>query len=181
MGSGSKPGDHPDFFRFPAPQGRSRESTIKLDKYGRFSHDGEPFQRDDMTIAFSRWIQRHPENGRYILSNGYDWTYFTVEDTPFFVVGVRVCGEGQNQHVQVRLSDGSHESLAMETLTRSEDGGLYCLVKEGSFEAAFQRTALHQLAAFLREGDAGQVLISFGDRTFLVQNRHAPGSERPGA
>ena len=36
-----KPGDHPEFFRFPAPEGRSRESTILLDREGRFWHDGE--------------------------------------------------------------------------------------------------------------------------------------------
>ncbi len=35
-----KPGDHPEFFRFPAPEGRSRESTIRLDGRGRFWHDG---------------------------------------------------------------------------------------------------------------------------------------------
>ena len=34
-----KPGDHPEFFRFPAPEGRSRESTIRLDAEGTFHHD----------------------------------------------------------------------------------------------------------------------------------------------
>ena len=26
---------------------------------------------------------RHPDDGRYILTNGYDWTYFTVDDAPY--------------------------------------------------------------------------------------------------
>ena len=33
-----KPGDHPEFFRFPAPPGRSRESTIRLDAGSSLHH-----------------------------------------------------------------------------------------------------------------------------------------------
>ena len=36
-----KPGDHPEFFRFPAPEGRSRESEIRLDAEGHFHDHGE--------------------------------------------------------------------------------------------------------------------------------------------
>ena len=37
-----EPGDHPEFFRFPAPEGRSRESTIRLDRRGALLARGEP-------------------------------------------------------------------------------------------------------------------------------------------
>src|SRR5580704_11018271 len=87
-----KPGDHPEFFRFPAPQGASRERTIRLDAEGRFFHEGALVEHPGLAAAMHTWIRRHPDDGRFILSNGYDWTYFTVEDAPYFVRGVREDG-----------------------------------------------------------------------------------------
>ena len=43
-----------------------------------------------MAKAFAKWVRRHPDDGRWILSNGYDWCYFTVEDTGYFVLGLTV-------------------------------------------------------------------------------------------
>src|SRR5580704_9868593 len=84
-----KPGDHPDFFRFPAPEGRSRESSIRLDANGHFWHDGAPVEHLGLADALHGWISRHPDDGRYILTNGYDWTYFSVDDAPYFVRALR--------------------------------------------------------------------------------------------
>src|SRR5215831_11787750 len=85
----AKPGDHPEFFRFPAPEGRSRESTLRLDREGRFFHDEAPVEHPKLAQALHTWISRHPDDGRFILTNGYDWTYFTVDDVPFFVRSLR--------------------------------------------------------------------------------------------
>src|SRR5262249_16688768 len=80
-----KPGDHPDFFRLPPPPGRSRESRIVLDDLGRFWNGPVPIDHEAMSTAFASWIAIHPDDGRFILTNGYDWTYFTVKDAPFLV------------------------------------------------------------------------------------------------
>ena len=87
--TGQKPGDHPEFFRLPPPPGRSRESTIVLSKEGRFFHEGAPVEHPGMQRAFASWLTRHPDDGRYILSNGYDWSYLTVEGASRFVHAVR--------------------------------------------------------------------------------------------
>ena len=102
-----KPADHPDFFRFPAPEGRSRESTIVLDAEGRFWHDGAPVEHAPLAAALHRWIARHPDDGRFILTNGYDWTYFTVADAPYFVRALRV----EPERVVLLLSDESEEDV----------------------------------------------------------------------
>src|SRR5205809_4885030 len=81
-----RPGDHPEFFRFPAPEGRSRESSIVLDREGRFHHNGALVEHPGMARAFASWIDLHPDDGRFILNNGYDWSYFRVEDVPFFAL-----------------------------------------------------------------------------------------------
>src|SRR5271168_3957201 len=106
-----KPADHPEFFRFPAPEGRSRESTIRLDAEGRFWHEGNPVEHAKLAQAMHGWVSRHPDDGRYILTNGYDWTYFIVDDAPFFVRSVRI----EPDRVVLVLSDGSEETWAPET------------------------------------------------------------------
>lgn len=162
-----KPGDHPDFFRLPPPPGRSRESTIRLDRNGRFWHDGDPITHAGMTAAFSSWIARHPDDGRYILSNGYDWTYFEVEDVPFFVRGVR--DEG-GQPV-LALSDGSEEPLEAGALVLGERDALYAAVKHGQFEARFMPAAQTALAPWLVEGAGGVPEIEVRGKRYAIGTR----------
>jgi hypothetical protein len=149
-----KPGDHPEFFRFPAPEGRSRESTIRLDAEGRFWHEGNLVEHPKLAQAMHGWVSRHPDDGRYILTNGYDWTYFTVDDAPYFVRSVRVTPEA----VVLELSDGSAEAWDPGTSRVGENDAIYARVKPasegGAFEAKFTRFAQAQLAPVL-EGESG--------------------------
>jgi hypothetical protein len=149
-----KPGDHPEFFRLPPPPGRSRESSIRLDREGRFFHDGELVRHPGMARAFASWLARHPDDGRYILQNGYDWTYLHVEDTPFFVESVRVEPEG----FRLLLSDGSEEPLEPRGVA-VRGGALVAAVKGGAFEARFLRGAQLALGEYLDLDDAGRPLL----------------------
>jgi uncharacterized protein len=145
-----KPGDHPEFFRFPAPEGRSRESTIRLDAAGRFWHDRRRVDHPALASAFHAWIGRHPDDGRFILSNGYDWTYFTVEDAPYFVLSLRI---EPREGVALRLSDGTSEPWHPESTRVGPDGALYATVRAaargGPFEAKFTQHAQSSLAPLL--------------------------------
>ena len=78
-----------------------------LDEQGRFWNGGIPIDHEGMALAFATWIRRHPDDGRFILTNGYDWTYFTVKDAPFLVRHVAREGE----HAVLALFDGSEEPL----------------------------------------------------------------------
>jgi hypothetical protein len=162
-----KPGDHPEFFRFPAPEGRSRESTIVLDREGRFWHDGEPVTHAGMQAAFASWIMRHPDDGRFIMSNGFDWTYFSVEDVPFFVRSLRI--EGETPVVQ--LSDGSEEPLDAKSLAVGAGDALYLRVKNGAFEARFTPNAQTALAPFLVEGASGEPELEVQGRRYRIPAR----------
>ena len=154
---GVKPADHPEFYRLPPPEGRSRESTIHLDREGRFFHDGELVRHQGMARAFASWIARHPDDGRFILQNGYDWTYFSVEDTPYFVEAVRSAGDAG---IELELSDGSVEPLDPNTLQLDESGQLLARVKTGLFQARFKRTAQLGMGEFLTLDDAGRWFFS---------------------
>ncbi|MGH7296305.1 MAG: hypothetical protein ACRELB_15300 [Polyangiaceae bacterium] len=154
-----KPGDHPEFFRFPPPEGRSRESTLRLDREGRFWHEGALVEHAGLSAGLHGWIGRHPDDGRYILTNGYDWTYFTVDDAPFFVRSLRV----EPQRVVLVLSDGTEETWEPEASRMGPDGAVYAPVKRdaprGPFEAKFTRHAQCSLEPLLIEGEPPAVVI----------------------
>jgi len=152
-----KPGEHPEFFRFPAPPGQSRESSIRLDREGRFWHDGELIEHPKLVEAFFQWISRHPDDGRFILTNGYDWTYFSVEDTAYFVRSVG------HEGGQVRLHLSSGDEAPLGALSQGDDGALYAAVavQGRPEEARFTRHAQIELGPALEERE-GQVGVLSG-------------------
>ena len=141
-----KPSEHPDYFRLPPPPGRSRESTIVLTRDGRFLHDGELVEHSGMRKAFASWLKRHPDDGRYILDNGYDWTYLVVEGDAHFVQAVR--GVGESPHAV--LLDGTELPLAASALYGDPDGVL-SLELPGGRRARFTPAAQLQLSPWLAE------------------------------
>jgi nicotinamide riboside kinase len=159
-----KPGEHPDFYRLPPPEGRSRESSIRLDRDGRFFHDGEPVVHPGMARAFASWIGTHPDDGRFILQNGYDWTYFSVEDTPYFVDSVRAL----ESRLELELSDGTTELLERDGLSLDESGQLFASVKGGHFQARFKRAAQLAMGELLSEDEAGNWFLSTKKGKFSV-------------
>jgi uncharacterized protein len=155
-----RPGDHPDFFRLPAPEGRSRESTIRLDAHGRFWHDGRLVEHRGLSAGLHSWISRHPDDGRYILTNGYDWTYFSVDDAPYFVRSIRIEPEG----VLLALSDGSEETWNPAASRIGAEGAVYAVVKReargGPYEAKFTRHAQASLGPLLVDADPPTIRIA---------------------
>lgn len=139
-----KPGDHPEFFRFPAPPGFSRESRIQLNRFGEFLHEGEKVERPSLARAMHSWVSYHPDDGRPILENGYDWCYLQVEDTAQFVAAIHADDAGAPR---VRLSSGHEESLRSETLQVDEEGVAYVeVLPRGASQPV--------LARFLREAQS---------------------------
>lgn len=165
-----KPGDHPDFYRLAPPPGASRESTIRIDRDGRFWHDGSLVEHRPLELALRSWVARHPDDGRPILTNGYDWTYFQVDDAPLRVDALRVEGEA----VTLLLFDGSEEPLDPATLSVGEDGVVYARVRGGGLEARFSRHAQTQLAPLLVEGDPPKLAVA--GREVALPPRQRPGA-----
>lgn len=161
-----KPGDHPEFFRLPPPAGQSRESGIVLDANGRFWHKGELVEHPGMARAFASWLSRHPDDGRYILSNGYDWSYLTVEDAPYFVTAVRAADE----RPLLLLASGEQEPLDPTSLRIGPGEALYARVKHAAFTAKFTPSAQLALASFLVDLPDGRVGIRVAGEVFPVNH-----------
>jgi uncharacterized protein len=163
------------FFRQPPPEGRSRESTIVLDARGSFLHDGVEIAHKRLASAMHTWIQRHPDDGRYILCNGYDWSYFEVLDVPFFVRALSV----DTDTVWLCLSDETREPLQPADTFAHPSGALYTEVKRAKsapgkpYWAKFTRSAQMALAPFLVDvdGEPGLKLPSNQGLAVVVGHR----------
>lgn len=160
-----KPGDHPDFYRLAPPPGASRESTLLLDREGRFWHDGARVEHPALERALRTWIARHPDDGRPILTNGYDWCYFQVDDAPLFVDALRVEGD----RATLVLFDGSEEPLDPAGLSIGEDGVVYARARGGALEARFSRHAQTQLAPLLVSAEPP--IVAVGGREIALPPR----------
>jgi hypothetical protein len=170
-----KPADHPDFFRLPPPPGRSRESTIRLDAEGHFWHDGRRVEHAGLEAGLHAWIGRHPDDGRYILNNGYDWSYFAVDDVPYVVRALRVAPES----VTLVLDDGSEEVWQPGETRVGPGDALYTVVKRstpgGPFEARFSRHAQGALEPLLVPGDEEeQPAVRIGGRMHSIGAKRGP-------
>jgi hypothetical protein len=168
-----KPGDHPDFYRFPAPPGRSRESRIVLDEQGQFWNDGVRMEHPGLVRAFASWVRRHPDDGRYILSNGYDWTYFEVRDAPFFVRAI----DFRDGAPWVRLADGSEEPLRPDGVLVGAGDALYVLVRDGEFEAKLLPSAQSAMVDVLEENEAGDIGVTADGKWYPVRHRGADSAD----
>lgn len=163
------PSEPPDFYTRPPPPGRSRESTISLEADGTFHHEGAPIEHARLAEAMHRWITRHPHDGRLILNNGYDWSYFTVVDAPYLVRTVLDDGEGFPVLV---LSDGTQEPLR-PNVRLGEHDSLYASVKAGArggpFEARFSRHAQAALGPYLLHDSEGEETIALHTKAGAVR------------
>ena len=132
-----KPGDHPEFFRLPPPEGRSRESTIVLSSEGRFFHDGAAVEHPGMQRAFA--------------------SYLTVEGAARFVQAVR---EEAGRPLLVLLDGG--ELPLDPTALRVDASGRFSVVLAEGEPACFTARAQLELSPWLVER-AGQIGVQIQD------------------
>ncbi len=144
---------------------RYEGGLIKLDREGRWFHDGVEITHGRTLDLFNRSIERDPEGG-YRLSVGLEYAPIDVEDTPYFVRRVDLTEEG----AALRLSDGTDEALDPATLRVGGANVLYCAVKGGEFPAKFLRPAYYQLMERLEETGDGYGVRLGGELWLIKEN-----------
>ena len=102
---------------------RLRRSGIRVDREGRFIHEGAEVTHEGLRRALFRWLDRlPPPDGRYILRlDARRFAYLDVDDTPLVARAARVDPAGA---VWLALSDGAEEPLDPATLTVDAAGVL---------------------------------------------------------
>ena len=100
---------------------RVRQSGIRVDREGRFVHEGSEVTHEGLRRALFRWLDRlPPPDGRYVLRlDAERFAYLDVDDTPLVARAARIDPDGR---VLLALSDGTEEPLDPETLTVDDEG-----------------------------------------------------------
>lgn len=147
---------------------RFRRTGIRLDRHGRFWHEGAEITHAGFRRALLQWLDRL-EDGRYILRlDATRYAYLEVDDAPMLVTSAR----WQDDRVRIVINDGSEEELDYATLTIAADNALYCLVHGGRLEARLTPSAAHTVAEAVEEHDDGFVLCAAG-QSFALGSRQA--------
>lgn len=129
---------------------RLRRSGIRIDREGRFIHEGGEVTHEGFKRALFRWLDRlPPPDNRYILRlDDQRYAYLDVDDTPLVARAARVDAQGD---AWLSLSDGSEERLDRGTLTAGTDGIVRARVRGGRLEARLSTSAMAALSDLLSE------------------------------
>jgi len=150
-----------------------RRSGIRIDREGRFVHEGGEVTHDGLRRALFRWLDRlPPPDGRYVLRLDERRFAFLdgVEDTPLVARAARIDPGGA---VHLALSDGSEERLDPATLTVDEAGVLRAWVRGGRLEARLANSAAAVLGDALVSGADGRPRLQLAGRSYALPPRSA--------
>ena len=130
---------------------RFRQTGIRLDREGRFWHEGAQVSHQGFQRALLRWLDRL-EDGRPILRlDERRYAYLDVEDAHLLVLSARWDGD----RAFLTLNDGSEQELDYASLQVAEDDALYCSARDGQLEARITTPAYYVLAQRIEPADNG--------------------------
>jgi hypothetical protein len=146
---------------------RLRRSGIRVDREGRFIHEGGEVTHEGLRRALFRWLDRlPPPDGRYILRlDARRFAYLEVDDTPLVARAARVDGAGT---IWLALSDGVEEPLDPATLTADAGGVLRAWVRGGRLQARLATSAAAALGDLFTETPDGRPALRVADRTIPI-------------
>jgi hypothetical protein len=148
---------------------RLRRSGIRIDREGRFVHEGAEVTHEGLRRALFRWLDAEPD-GRVVLRlDERRFAYVDVDDTPLVARAARREGDV----VWLALSDGSEEALDPTTLTVDGAGVLRARVRHGRLEARLGTSATAALADVLSEEARGGPTLTLGGRSYPIAPRPA--------
>jgi hypothetical protein len=124
-----------------------RRSGIRLDREGRFWHEGQEVTHRGFRRALLRWMDRLPDGRPILRLDENRYAYVDVEDTPLLAVSARWAGD----RVLLTLNDETEEELAYATLCIGAGDALYCQVHDGRLEARLTTAAAQTLQPHLDE------------------------------
>jgi hypothetical protein len=153
---------------------RLRRSGIRVDREGRFVHEGEEVRHEGLRRALFRWLDAEPD-GRVVLRlDARRFAYVDVDDTPLVARAARLDGE----RALLALTDGAEEPLDPATLTVDEAGVLRARVRGGRLEARLDTSAVAALADRLSEVSPGRWVLTLAGRHPLAPRRPPPAASR---
>ncbi|HLK89214.1 MAG TPA: hypothetical protein VKZ18_04920 [Polyangia bacterium] len=143
---------------------RLRRSGIRVDREGRFIHEGAEVTHEGLKRALFRWLDRlPPPDGRHILRlDERRFAYLDVDDTPLVARAARIDEAGT---IWLSLSDGAEERLDPARLTVDAAGVLRAAVHGGRLEARLATSAVAALGERFTETPDGRPALRVAGTT----------------
>jgi hypothetical protein len=138
-----------------------RQIGLRLDREGRFWHQGELVTHAGVSAALHRMIDRLEDGRTIVRLDAERYAYLEVEDAPYQVRSVALERGAEGPLLFLLLGDGTEEELRYGSLRVGEADALYCEVKDGRFEARFSRPASRQLGELIEADETPEGTLFF--------------------
>jgi hypothetical protein len=125
-----------------------KEFRIRIDREGNWFYNNLPITNQNIYNYFNQHIGKDSE-GNYLLKIKDQNVLLDVEDTPYVVKHINVIKELPLK-IKVLLNDKTEEVLTWDRIWLKGDTQIYCLVKDGKFEARFNRNSQFELGNLLK-------------------------------
>jgi hypothetical protein len=151
---------------------RFRRTGIRLDRQGRFWHEGAEVTHRGFRLALLRWLDRL-EDGRPILRlDERRYAYVDVDDACLLVTSIR----WDRDRAIATFNDGSESELDYASVRVGADDALYCDARGGVLDARITTPAYYALADNIEEVEEveeveGGFALRAGGRLFAIGQR----------
>jgi hypothetical protein len=148
---------------------RVYDIDIKIDKEGRWFHEGSEIKRIKLVKLFASVLKYEIKNtkGNYSLVTPVEQAYITVEDVPFIIVEVEQSEDGfvfrTNLDELIELSEDHPIELRMCDLGAGESGELPYIKVRDDLWARFNRNVYYQAVELAEKRDNKFYLESKGE------------------
>jgi hypothetical protein len=120
-----------------------RDCHIRIDREGNWFYNNSPVTNRNVWLYFTRHIAKDKQ-GNYVLKTETQVLPVEVEDTPFIVKHFNIINQ-IHPIVNVSLNDNTEEVVAWDNIWLKDEKDIYCLIKDGVFEARFNRDSQFEL------------------------------------
>src|SRR5262245_48993270 len=137
-----------------------RAIGLRLDRSGRFWHDGAEVTHPRLRTALLRWLDVRDDGRDIVRLDDTRYAYIDVEDAHLRVTATRWDGD----RLMLSLDDGATEELDYPTLGVADDDGLVCRVRGGRLRARFSTAAQQVVLERVEREGPGYALGAAGAR-----------------
>ena len=137
------------------------DSAMRIDRDGRWYHEGTPIERPAMVRLFATLLRREPD-GSFVLVTPVEKLSIAVEDAPFVAIELRSEGQGRDRTLAFRLNTDEVVIAGPDHALRLGGERPYLEVRAG-LDALIARPVYYELADMaLAEGNDPPAVWSCG-------------------
>lgn len=131
-----------------------RRSGLRLDREGRFWHEGAEVTHERFRQTLLKWLDLLPDGRPILRLDDTRYAYLDVDDALLLVTSLR----WEDDRAIVSLNDGSSEELCYDSLEQGPEHAMYCRVRDARLRARITTPAYYKLAEHIDEQDGHFVL-----------------------